>query len=300
MINSKPSSHLAIDANGLGYLRNLGKQNSKEGLKEASKQFEALFIDMMLRTMRQATPKSELFDSHAESIYTSIYDQQISQILAQKGIGLADVMLAQLNKADKSSPQNPYLLDAVAPQSLKQIENQINKENAVFSDSEQLVNRPIQAKNTASVASFVDTLLPHALVVEKMIGIPANYVLGQAAFESGWGQHVINMPDGGSSYNFFGIKATNDWHGKVVEVATTEYLDGVPTTVTARFRAYDSEIEAFIDYASFLNNNPRYKQVIANSTNPANFAHGLRVAGYATDPAYSHKLINIINRIESI
>jgi flagellar protein FlgJ len=314
MINSS-SNKLAIDANGLGYLRNLDSQKSPEALKEAAKQFEALFINMMLKTMREATPKSELFESNANSLYTSMYDQQLSQILSKKGIGFADMILEQLNKSNhppesSTDKQNNASIDSTdslsdnATNSLTKADISAYSANLLkhsYSQDESSNNlKQYKTNNTPTdVDAFVDNLSPYAQIVQKMIGIPASYVLGQAAIESGWGKHVITMPDGSSSYNFFGIKATNDWKGKVVEVTTTEYVDGLPQKMSSRFRAYASEEEAFTDYASFLNNNARYKNVIANSNNPNSFAHGLRMAGYATDPAYSAKLINVINRIQS-
>lgn len=312
MNHSASSNSLAIDANGLGYLHNLDAQKSPEALKEAAKQFEALLINMMLKSMREATPKSELFESNANSLYSSMYDQQLSQILSEKGMGFADMFLAQLNKTNPQ-PQLPEHESAGA-HPVSQPNNNLTSEarakitafnaNLIKNNyqADQLSNYSTQHKNnnTSSVVeTFVDHLLPYAQMVQKSIGIPASHVLGQAAIESGWGQHVITMPDGRSSYNFFGIKATNGWKGQFVDVITTEYVDGLPQKTSSRFRAYASEAEAFSDYASFLNNNPRYQQVIANSNNPLTFAHELSVAGYATDPAYSSKLINVINKIQS-
>lgn len=312
MNHSASSNSLAIDANGLAYLHNLDAQKSPEALKEAAKQFEALLINMMLKSMREATPKSELFESNANSLYSSMYDQQLSQILSEKGMGFADMFLAQLNK---TNPQ-PQLSEhqSAGAHTVSQPNNNLNSEarakitafnaNLLKNNyqADQLSNYSTQHKNnnTSSVVeTFVDHLLPYAQMVQKSIGIPASHILGQAAIESGWGQHVITMPDGRSSYNFFGIKATNDWKGQFVDVITTEYVDGLPQKTSSRFRAYASEAEAFSDYASFLNNNPRYQQVIANSNNPLTFAHELSAAGYATDPDYSSKLINVINKIQS-
>lgn len=308
MNHSSSSNNLAIDANGLAYLHNLDVKKSPEALKEAAKQFEALLINMMLKSMREATPKSELFESNANSLYGSMYDQQLSQILSEKGMGFADMFLAQLNKTNPQ-PHQPAVVSTVS-QSDNTLKSDVRANITAFNanllknnyQADQLSNYTNQRKtNNASsvVETFVDHLLPYAQMVQKSIGIPASHVLGQAAIESGWGKHVITMPDGRSSYNFFGIKATNDWKGQFVDVITTEYVDGLPQKTSSRFRAYASEAEAFSDYASFLNNNPRYQQVIANSNNPLTFAHELSAAGYATDPAYSSKLINVINKIQS-
>jgi flagellar protein FlgJ len=132
----------------------------------------------------------------------------------------------------------------------------------------------------------------------RATGVPAHLILGQAALESGWGRHEIKMPDGSSSHNLFGIKAGRDWNGKVAEVTTTEYHNGVATRQVARFRAYDSYAESFRDYASFLSSNPRYAAVIGQRDARA-FAQGLQQAGYATDPNYADKLAGVIGSIST-
>jgi flagellar protein FlgJ len=139
----------------------------------------------------------------------------------------------------------------------------------------------------------------HAKQAEQSTGIPYSFILAQAAIESGWGKREITKADGSSSHNLFGIKAGSDWQGDVAEVTTTEYIEGVPRKVVARFRAYDSHEQAFQDYANFLKNNPRYSQVLINGQTAQGFAYGLQNAGYATDPAYATKLLKVIQKIEA-
>lgn len=115
-------------------------------------------------------------------------------------------------------------------------------------------------------------------------GIPAKFMLGQAALETGWGKRVMQNPDGSSSHNLFGIKAGAGWTGKTVTAVTTEYVNGVPTTRSEKFRAYDTYADSFKDYANLLKSNPRYDKVLANATDASGFAQGLQRAGYATDP----------------
>jgi len=136
----------------------------------------------------------------------------------------------------------------------------------------------------------------HAEDASRATGIPAKFMLGQAALESGWGKHEIKAADGSASHNLFGIKATSGWSGKVVVAPTTEYINGAPQTVMQKFRAYGSYAEAFSDYAHMLASNPRYGNVISGSHDATSFAQGLQKAGYATDPHYATKLSNIINR----
>jgi flagellar basal body rod protein FlgB len=94
-------------------------------------------------------------------------------------------------------------------------------------------------------ADFVTSTPGRARAAEAQTGIPATFMVSQAAHETGWGKHEIKNADGSPSFNLFGIKAGANWKGKVAEVTTTEYVDGQPRKVTAKFRAYDSYAESF-------------------------------------------------------
>lgn len=315
MITSKPidsSNDLAMDVQSLGRLHQMANQKSPEGLKESAKQFEALFINMMLQSMRQATPKGNLLESHDQDIYTSMLDQQLSQNLAQRGMGLADMMLDQLKNLNAVPPQPisptvegaaPVVEGAVPPvagaaqvQALAPLTPFDPVKIAIFEPT----SRPATASSAPrSVENFHAKMHPHAVEASRITGIPPDFILGQAALESGWGKREIKLPDGSSSHNLFGIKAGASWKGKVAEVTTTEYTQGVPEKVVARFRAYDSDAEAFRDYAALLQNNPRYEQVIANGQSVSGFAQGIQKSGYATDPAYAAKLTSVIQRMQS-
>ena len=109
--------------------------------------------------------------------------------------------------------------------------------------------------------AFVDRLAVPAQAASAATGIPARFIIGQAALESGWGKREIKNADGSTSHNIFGIKATKDWTGKTVDAVTTEYVNGQPQKVVEKFRAYDSYEDALTDYASVLKNNPRYAPV---------------------------------------
>ena len=144
------------------------------------------------------------------------------------------------------------------------------------------------------VKAFQDRLGAHAEEASRETGIPAKFMLGQAALETGWGKKEIVASDGSASHNIFGIKATGAWTGRVVEARTTEYVNGVPHARVEKFRAYDSYADAFKDYAGMIKNNPRYQQVVASGSDAVGFAQGLQKAGYATDPNYAAKLTSII------
>jgi flagellar protein FlgJ len=290
MINpSDLSSRLAADVTSLDELRHAARRNSPEALKASARQFEAVFMNMVMKSMRDATPQEGMFDSEQSRMYTSMLDQQLSQHLASRGVGLADVLIRQLSATAAMPAAAPAPAPAPASAPLRAAGS-----------------RPAPA--TASVApeggagmpphvrAFVQRLMPHAQEASRITGIPASFMLGQAALETGWGKHQITGADGTPSHNLFGIKATGGWSGKVVETATTEYVNGQPQTRVEKFRAYDSFAEAFRDYARLLSRNPRYQQVLANSDSAAGFAQGLQRAGYATDPNYADKLMRIIRQ----
>jgi len=278
------SKSLALDTKSLGALKESAKQNSPEALKTVAKQFEAIFMNMMLKSMRDATPKEGLFDNEQSKMFTSMLDQQLSQNVASRGLGLADVLVRQLsNTVNAPSQSNKNLSSgAVSPSNVQ----------ATPVDN---VAKP-NGSQPAHIKAFQDRLGAHAEEVSRETGIPAKFMLGQAALESGWGKHEIKGIDGNSSHNLFGIKATGGWKGKVVETATTEYVNGTPVKKMEKFRAYDSYADAFRDYGKLLRSNPRYEAVLANSQDAAGFAQGLQRAGYATDPNYAVKLTRIIKQ----
>jgi flagellar protein FlgJ len=133
----------------------------------------------------------------------------------------------------------------------------------------------------------------------RITGIPTQYILGQAALESGWGKGEIRDATGLPSYNLFGIKATGGWQGRTVDVVTTEYDNGVARKVVEKFRAYNSYSEAFRDWAQLMAGNPRYGEVLARGRDANAFAFGLQRAGYATDPRYGEKLSSVIASVQT-
>jgi flagellar protein FlgJ len=151
--------------------------------------------------------------------------------------------------------------------------------------------------SSPKVDAFVDKLAQPAQAASAATGIPARFIIGQAALESGWGKSEIKKADGSTSHNVFGIKASKDWTGKTVSTVTTEYVNGKPQRVVEKFRAYDSYQEAMTDYANLLKGNPRYAQVINSSRDVNGFANGMQRAGYATDPHYAKKLMSIMQKM---
>ena len=294
MISQTPS--LGSDGADVSALRRAGKTDTPEALRKAAQQFEGLFMNMVMKSMRDATPQDSPFDSQQSRMYTSMLDQKISDKFSERGMGLADALMRQLSNNAKgptvlpgrdpaaaaaAAPTRKTGLSATPPDSATPLE---------ISSARQFPARP------AHVQAFQDKLAAHASEASQSTGIPAKFMLGQAALETGWGKREIRGADGTPSHNLFGIKATGNWTGKTVEVATTEYVNGVAQKKMEKFRAYDSYADSFRDYASLLKNNPRYQNVIASGQDATRFAEGLQRAGYATDPNYAAKLGRIIKQ----
>jgi flagellar protein FlgJ len=303
------SSRLALDAQSVGQLRLQVKNDPVAGARAAAQQFEALFLNMMLKSMREATPKEGLFDDSNTELYTSMLDSQLSQSLSKgKGIGLADMLVRQMQMQGvipKDAPANEgktasgklerQLLPLAVAKPLQAVSPPLEQ---VLSEAEILppVSPATPAKaGFSSPAGFVSTLWSHAADAAQELGVPAHFLLGQAALESGWGKREIRDALGSNSHNLFGIKAGKGWNGAVVEAQTTEYVNGVAQKKTEQFRAYDSYAEAFRDYASLLRNSPRYAPLFDQALDASGFARGLQQAGYATDPLYADKLMRVIN-----
>ena len=265
-MNPAATQPLALDVNALAQSKRLAKEDPRAALKGAAQQVEAVFLQMVLKAMRDASPKDGLFDSEQGHMYQSLLDQQLAQVLSARGsTGLAAMIEKQLSRG------------LVAEQNVTLSQPGGEREIAV----------------PAPASEFVGRLWPHAHEASQATGIPAHFMIAQAALETGWGRAELRFSDGTPTYNLFGIKAGRGWRGAVAEATTTEYLNGAAQKTVERFRAYSSYAEAFRDYASLLAYNPRYAGVL-NQQDPAGFARGLQQAGYATDPMYAEKLERII------
>lgn len=318
-INSSASGvldqRLSLDVQGVDALRRTVRTSPVEGMKQASKQFEVMFMQMVLKSMREATPSDGMFNSQQEKMYTSMLDQQLAQNLSGRGLGLAEAMFAQLSRtmggeaaqlprgavpADKLLGAPGALAPKIAPD--LQTAPDATKSSTRAPDLSLYEAATAQATLSRSVLSqahveqFVSRMLPAAQRASQASGVPAQLIMAQAALESGWGRREIRTEDGRASHNLFGIKADKSWKGPVAETTTTEFVDGVAQKTRAAFRAYGSYEEAFSDYAKFLVTNPRYANVRATQ-DPAEAAHGLQRAGYATDPQYAGKLVRIMKQM---
>ena len=285
------SAKLALDTQGLEQLRAQAKHSPDQALKAAAQQFESVFLNMMLKSMREATPQDGMFESEQTKMFTGMLDQQLAQSMSSRGVGLADMMVKQLSLNMGGQMPN---VDSLRKSS-----------SAVLAPNHPLTAPPATAMSVLPSAysenaqqDFVNRMLPFAKQAGQASGVPPQLMLGQAALESGWGKREIRMADGSNSFNLFGIKANAGWNGKVAEVMTTEYKNGVAYKQVEKFRAYSSYAEAFQDYAGLISNNPRYADVLQQGSDVAGMAQAIQKAGYATDPKYADKLVSIMGKID--
>jgi flagellar protein FlgJ len=283
---------------------------SAETQAKVARQFEAVYIQMLLKQMRQATMKSGLFDSSESRMVQSMADEQLALQLADPGIGLAQSLLKQMRAnqpADNAAAQDG---ESASGKPLDLAARTVARPTGPDAEVSALLR--VLQRNRASdramaaaegapdhVVDFVAEMAPAARAAERQSGVPARLILGQAALESGWGQREIRYPDGRNSYNLFGIKADENWKGKVVNVMTTEYENGVPRKVMQPFRAYNSYAESFADYARMVGNSPRY-EAVAMARDEYDAARRIQAAGYATDPRYADKLIDVMAQLQGV
>jgi flagellar protein FlgJ len=292
-------SGLALDARNLSALKLRASTDPRAAVKEAAKQFESLFMQELLKNMRASTLPSGMLDNAGTSLGTDMLDTQLATQMSGRPGGLSEAIMKQLERQMGLSP-GPIPATGSA-----------NNTMAPLSAKPQATRIP-----QTGAAGFVQQHTSAAQQAEAATGIPAAFMVSQAALETGWGRKEINHSDGTPSHNLFGIKAGGSWKGPVAEVATTEYINGKPQKVMAKFRAYGSYAESFADYARLMKESPRYHAAVqgasagqavasasrsegvktANAASTASlFAQGLQRAGYATDPAYADKLTRVIN-----
>ncbi|WP_037330347.1 flagellar assembly peptidoglycan hydrolase FlgJ [Salinivibrio socompensis] len=288
-----------------------GEGDESAALRAAAEQFEALFTQMLFKSMRDANEafESDLIDDRTSKFYEQMADEQMASELSREGsLGLADMIVAQLGQALGDSKPNLEEAARTSAQSLPfdQKQRQEAAEKAIAALDNQSIAPPTARAPTTqlnehfdSPAAFVDTLAPHARRAARALGTDPAIILAQAALETGWGKKVVaNARD--NSHNLFNIKADQRWGGEKVATQTLEVYDGIPVKETASFRAYPSYQESFDDFVSFLRENPRYEQALSQSAQPEQFIRELHQAGYATDPDYSNKVIRVLDQVRGM
>lgn len=299
--DNKLLASAAWDAQSLSELKAKAGQDPTANLRPVARQVEGMFVQMMLKSMREALPKDGIFSSDQTRLYTSMYDQQIAQqMTAGKGLGLADEMVKQMAAAQGEPATTP----GQVPMKFD-LETVTSYQNAALT---QMVRKAMPqapgmsadgAEMTGDSRDFLAQLSLPAKLASQQSGIPHHLILAQAALESGWGQRQIRQQNGEPSFNLFGVKASSGWKGKVTEITTTEYENGEAKKVKARFRVYGSYLEALSDYVGLLTRNPRYVAV-TNAATAEQGAQALQSAGYATDPNYARKLTGMIQQLKSM
>jgi len=270
-------------AGGLENLRVKADRDPKGAVREAAKQFETMFTQQLLKSMRDSTMNADMMDNEATKMGTEMLDSQWASKIAGQPGGLSDVIARQLERqmgitqgvTAKPVSANPAPVDPLHP------------------------DAPVALPQKAA-AAFIQAHTDAAAAAEKTTGIPAKFMIAQAAHETGWGRKEIRNADGTNSYNLFGMKAGPSWKGATTDITTTEYIGGKAHKVTQTFRAYSSFAESFADYASTMKNSPRYAAVVASGADANGFAKGLQKAGYATDPSYAAKLTRMIHMTERV
>ncbi len=306
-----------FDMKGLASLKRDAKAGATTDTRtEIARQFEALYLQMMLKRMREATPKGGLLDSDQMRMVQSMGDEQLAMSLSKPGIGLAQALLRQMEQGmgapaaitriegktpadadagiEGDSSGMPDLRDFAAADDKGQVAD-VTTLLGLLRAPRVNASESVKASDDAPdhVADFVGRMSEAAQTASMDSGVPARLILSQAALESGWGRREIKFADGSTSYNVFGIKAGESWKGRVAHVMTTEYIDGEPQKMLQPFRAYNSYAEAFSDYARLIGNSPRYEQV-TQTDDAEEAARRIHRAGYATDPRYAEKLIGIM------
>jgi len=275
---------------------------SKEALKKAAAQFESIFTQMLLKSMRKANEafedKDSPFNSSGVKFFEEMHDQQLSVELSSNGsLGLADLIVQQLSPDGKKFTPGSVLRTTAEFDSDKRVRgNQEAKPEthpmAEVATDEQSENRFEDAE------SFISSVWEHAKNAAEKIGLNPAVMVAQAALETGWGKHIISKADGTSGNNLFNIKSDKSWQGDKASKVTLEFEQGVPVKKHASFRSYQSIKDSVNDFVDFLNENPRYQDALKNTAEPAAFLDSLQKAGYATDPNYANKIKQVLKRVE--
>jgi flagellar protein FlgJ len=318
---SVQNADVYTDFSGLAKLKNQARKDSPEALKEVARQFEAIFLNNVLKGMREAKLADGITDNDQSKFYNDMYDQQLAVHLSGKpGVGLADLIVKQMShdRPDKNRSDNEKLgiedylnRSASAQKTISQypraVESQVDTDtagsqvviNAYIRDSSplnEMTEIPLKDSHSLPIQSaedFARQLRPYAEQAAKDLGVEPKVLLAQAALETGWGRSLIKNSNGSNSFNLFNIKADKAWQGKQAQVPTLEFEQGIAKKVNAGFRSYASFQESFQDYVDFIKTNPRYGDALKQAGNGERYLYELQRAGYATDPNYANKVMSI-------
>lgn len=298
------ASSVYTDFSGLASLRAQARDDSQGALREVAQQFESIFTQMLLKSMRAASLGDGIFDSNESKTYMDMFDQQLSVSMAAsgKGMGIADMLVKQLGTVAPAAdaamgglPLHPgkdgLALDAARlPNQAELSVRRLMHGAAMALDTARTSVAGAAEALGGNPVAFVQRMAPYAKAAADVLGVSLRTVLAHAALETGWGKHVPVKSDGEPSFNLFGIKAGGGWDGARVVKPTLEFEQGVAVRRAESFRAYDNPADGFADYARLLAGNPRYAAALGRGDDVSGFATALQRGGYATDPGYATKL----------
>lgn len=314
---------LATDIRSLDRLRQMSvsadsnttnEDAQHQALVEAAKQFESIFTQMWMKSMREANnalvDEDNPFNSRDTQFYQGMLDDQVAANVATSGNGsLADLIVKQLSPQHQSYQKNnkSAVMDRFA---MPQANNSANVPAGVLAAERFIANKPNMASNLPKSSQmqvnqsdsdldsqqhqFVRQLMPAAKMVASKMGLSPVALIAQAALETGWGKHMMASANGSSSNNLFGIKSGRSWQGAKTSANSLEYENGRAVMKRASFRSYTSVVQSMQDYANLISNSDRYQKAKAVAHDPDAYFEELQAAGYATDPQYADKLKRVL------
>ncbi|MCW8328166.1 flagellar assembly peptidoglycan hydrolase FlgJ [Photobacterium sp. SDRW27] len=314
------------DISNLDRLRAGIKDDESQSLRAAAQQFEAIFTQMLFKSMREANEafESDLMSSSNSKFFEQMHDEQMASELSATGsLGLADLIVSQLGGEEEVPASEQDIRDAVSDTPLRLPFDTQGKQpdkamvEKAADDALQVMQQAEPVTFTApasplpplkplvndrpfdSPQDFVTRMRPYAEKAAHALGTEPSVLIAQAALETGWGKKVIKNAAGNSN-NLFNIKADPRWSGNKVATNTLEFHNGIPVQEKAAFRSYDNYQDSFNDYVRFLNENPRYSKALEQPADPVRFIRNLHKAGYATDPQYSDKIIGVMDTVKRL
>jgi peptidoglycan hydrolase FlgJ len=288
----KPEAPAYTDLAGLSKLKRAAGTHDPAAIRAVAQQFESMFTRMMLKSMREASGKDPIFGSDQEQMYQDMADDQLSVQMAKgKGLGLADMLVRQLQKMGvKGADAAGGSTGASAGAKAAAAYSATQRASAISGASAGAATSASPGASEAEKTNFVQGLWPQAEQAGQLLGVDPRHLIAQAALETNWGRNVPRDSAGRSSNNLFGMKASADWSGSTVTSNTQEFQNGVAASTAAQFKAYATPAESLQDYVSLLRNNPRYSSALNTGGDIQAFAAGLQHGGYATDPDYANKI----------
>lgn len=309
---------------GLQGIKNIEDQDA--ALKKVAQQFESLFMNMVMKSMRAANAVFEedsIFSSKETQFYRDMLDQQRGLSLSTgRGIGIAEALYRQMSdrygatrghndsgsqKIDSSLQRKESSFDITGQKTTSDLSlarARVTTKDVPVSVAEKAkddIKTSTENKITfaQSPKDFVDSIAPYAKKAAEALGVDHMMLVAQSALETGWGKYVLSDKRGGSSLNLFNIKARSDEKIPAAEHTTLEFSDGVFKKEQANFKVYNSVRESFDDYVDLLMNNSRYEGAVNANGDNERYIKALHSAGYATDPEYSEKVLAVYNQIRT-